>query len=116
MVVQHIWPTTTAKPIISLKGHTGGIRAMAFSPDRSLLAVASADGPARLWDVGGNFKEHGWIGTSGNRFTALAFSRKRTLALGSGSLDGPIRIFEVSEKTPRELTGLKGVHGSVHAV
>jgi WD40 repeat protein len=116
MVAQHIWPTITAKPIMSLKGHAGGVRAMAFSPDRSLLAVSSIDGPTRLWDVGGNFKERGWIGASGSRFNALAFSRNRTLALGSGSLDGAIRVFDVSEKSPQELTSLKGGHGSVNAL
>src|SRR5262245_17089829 len=50
MVTQHIWPSTTAKPVINLKGHAGGVRALAFSPDRGLLAVASVDGPTRLWD------------------------------------------------------------------
>jgi len=116
MVSQHIWPTTTAKPIISLKGHDGGVRAMAFSADRGLLAVASADGPTRLWDVGGNFKERGWIGGSGSRFNALAFSRNRTLALGSGSLDDKIRLFDVSEKTPQELTSLNRARSLINAV
>jgi WD40 repeat protein len=89
---------------------------MAFSPDRSQLAVASADGPTRLWDVGGNFKERGWIGSSGARFTAIAYSRSQTLALGSGTLDGAIRLFDVSDKSPRELTGLKGAHGAINAL
>jgi WD40 repeat protein len=89
---------------------------MAFSPDRSQLAVASADGPTRLWDVGGNFKERGSIGSSGAKFTALAFSRSNVLALGAGTLDGAIRLYDVSDKSPRELTGLKGAHGSINAL
>jgi WD40 repeat protein len=112
MVTQHIWPLTTAKPLMSLKGHAGGVRAMAFSPDRSLLAVASADGPTRLWDVGGSFKERGSIGASG--INALAFSCNRTLALGS--IGGAIRVFDVSEKSPQELASLKGSRGSVNAL
>lgn len=101
---------------MSLKGHAGGVRAMAFSPDRSLLAVASADGPTRLWDVGGSFKERAWIPSSGARFNALAFSQSRLLILGSGSLDGAIRVFDVSDKAPRELPGLKGGRGCINAV
>ncbi len=116
MVSQHIWPSITAKPIMSLKGHAGGVRTMAFSLDRSLLAVASGDGPTRLWDVGGSFKERAGIGASGSRFNALAFSRNRILALGSGSLDCAIRIFDVSDKTPQELASLKGGRGSVNAI
>lgn len=116
MLAQHIWPSTTAKPIISLKGHAGGVRAMAFSPDRGLLAVASVDGPTRLWDVGGSFKERAWIGSSGGRYNALAFSSNRMLLLGSGSLDGTIRMFDVSDKSPLEKTGLKGAHGAINAV
>ena len=113
MVAQHIWPSTTTKPIMSLKGHVGGVRAMAFSPDRGLLAVASADGPTRLWDVAGSFKERGSIGAPGNGVNALAFSRNHTLALGSS--DGVIRVFDVAEKLPQERTRLKA-HGSVNAI
>ena len=33
------------------RGHTGGIRWLTFSPDETLLASASRDNTARLWDV-----------------------------------------------------------------
>jgi eukaryotic-like serine/threonine-protein kinase len=42
---------TTGRLHTSLTGHTGGINSVAFLPDSNTLAVASADGTARMWDV-----------------------------------------------------------------
>ena len=39
------------KPKFILKGHTALLRALAFSPDGTLLASASNDGSIRLWNV-----------------------------------------------------------------
>jgi WD40 repeat protein len=36
---------------VTLTGHTGGIRAVQFSPDGALLGSASSDGTAALWDL-----------------------------------------------------------------
>jgi DNA-binding beta-propeller fold protein YncE len=44
-------PTSTPYPSVVLKGHTGFVDALAFSPDGAQLASGSTDNTIRLWDV-----------------------------------------------------------------
>ncbi len=66
-----------------LRGHTGPVNAVTFSPDGRWLATASTDGTAKLWRVG----ERGAAATlaaGGGPLRAVAFSPDgRTLATAS---------------------------------
>jgi WD40 repeat protein len=45
-----VWDVTTGQELHTLRGHTGLIRSLAFSPDRRRLASGSLDGSAtRCW-------------------------------------------------------------------
>jgi len=112
------WSVAAAEQVATLGGHAGGVAALAFTPDRCLLAVAARNGPARLWNLAGpNPRERGNLGAGDTRFTALAFSaNSRLVACGSGSVDGLIWLYDVTEKEPQQAGLLRGARGAAGAV
>ena len=48
----HVWDTTTGDELVTLRGHTGHIRGIVFSPNGSQIAsVSFQDGTVRIWDA-----------------------------------------------------------------
>lgn len=104
-------------PVATLRGFAGGCTTLVFSRDRSLLASAGGDTDGRLWEISSNPRERSRFGEGMTRISALAFSPNgRTLVVGSGTLDGRIKLLDITEKLPREIVTLRGPRGAVSTV
>jgi WD40 repeat protein len=75
------------------------VNAVAFSPDGTLLATASYDGTARIWDPATGTTRATLQGHTGP-VNAVAFSPDGAL-LATASDDGTTRIWEVATGTSR---------------
>ncbi len=87
--------TTPALKFV-LKGHKGAVTGVAFSPDQSLLASASADNSIRLWNVSTG-QEVGVLKGATDQVLSLAFSPDGT-KLVTGGKDKSVRIWDVATK------------------
>jgi eukaryotic-like serine/threonine-protein kinase len=89
---------------LTLRGHDGPVRSVAYSPDGRLLATAGADGLVKLWDAATGQQQRRLAGHDGWA-TAVAFAPDgRTLA--TGGADGTARLWETA--TGNELATLRG--------
>ena len=101
----------TGERLATLKGHSGEVLAVGYSPKGDVVATGAADGTARLWSA-----ETGKLlrtlqahdgGVLATRFDAAG---GRLLTLGT---DRAVRVWNV--RGGRELLALVGVHGRTNA-
>jgi serine/threonine-protein kinase len=107
-----------AKTIAILQGHTSWVVALAFSPDRNLLASAAVQGNVRLWDFSGKKPgERSSFQAALNELHSLVYAPdKSLLASGSGSLDGTVWLWDMMQPMPRVKLTLEGHDAPVDAL
>jgi WD40 repeat protein/serine/threonine protein kinase len=104
-----VWDTTSGQELLKLKGHTGGVFSVAFSPDGSRLASAGGDGTIKLWDAASG-QELRTLKGHASVVMSVAFSPGGRL-LASASWDQTVHVFDARPWTPelrrqREALGL----------
>ncbi len=96
---------------MTLKGHGGGVWAVAALADGRVLSGGS-DGAVRLWDVAQGVELHAWTRHSGEVY-AVAVTPDGRRAV-SGSVDETVRVWDLEQG--RLLYTLKGHAGPVRAI
>jgi WD40 repeat protein len=105
------------RSIHTLSGPPAAFRAIAFSPDSTLVAAGSDDGSIRIWDTAtANPYSRPLAGPAGHtgKVLAVAFSPDGTL-LASGGEDQIIRLWDMRSMAP-QATPITGGVGSVNAL
>ncbi len=93
-------------PLHVFDGHDGPVQALAYAPQRSLLASGSADKTVRLWNLATLSLKRRYRGP-GDTVSALAFSHNGRIVAG-GELGGRIHVWSVlSSRRLRRLDGHK---------
>jgi WD40 repeat protein len=107
-----IWDAQTGSKRLILKGHTGAVLPVAFSPDGKRVITGSMDKTAKIWDAATGQELFTLNGHSDPVFS-VAFSPDGRRIL-TGSMDKTARVWDAA--TGRELLTLKGHSNQVYSV
>jgi len=109
----HFWdPRTKEETDISLRGHTGRINFVSYSPDGLYVASASSDHTIRIWDVGSKTAVTQPL-PQPSPMTCLALSNNSMII--SGSDDGSVQVWD-AQNGQRKQQMLMGIESRVSCV
>ena len=89
-----VWSTAGGEIPVTLTGHTGAIRWLAFTADNKRLASASEDLTVRLWSLGSDEPPRVLSGHTGFVFSAVFDHDDRELV--TASADATVRVWDVA--------------------
>ncbi len=87
-------PPAKWRTVAELRGHTGAVESVAFSPDGKLVVTGSADKTARIWEAATG-KEHVKLSRHSDLVHDAAFSSDGRLVV-TASGDGRARLWQAS--------------------
>src|SRR5262249_18765782 len=93
-----LWDAGIGQELRTLKGHTSGVRSVAFSPDGKRVASADDDGSLKLWDTGTGQELRTLKGHT-DRVNSVAFSQDGSW-LASAGTDGTVKLWDARPLTP----------------
>jgi WD40 repeat protein/serine/threonine protein kinase/DNA-binding XRE family transcriptional regulator len=95
-----VWDAVSGQELLALSGHTDEVLAVAFSPDGTRIATASADGVAKIWDATAGRELLTLTGSiqavnpGASKVSTLAFSPDGT-RIATASNDNTIKVWDV---------------------
>jgi WD40 repeat protein len=114
-----VWDINGLREVFQLRGHRGGISAVAYDPSGQRLASASADRTVKVWDLTTRRELLTLQGHSGTVFAVTFSPDGRLIASAGGSLifpthPGEVKLWDAS--TGKELRSLRGHQGGVRSI